>query len=289
MNGQALVSLHGTMANSFIASFLSVLMGSLAWAECPHAPHFTDEEKINIHSKKMVLLTHASTIYDGLKVAKPGIDVVTKWAGMKRIPIVHLQSHDQPETYYYSQCNPKYTVESPNGEFDFQVKSTHVIAMGGHWGQCLDQSLDSLMLQWRSKKKQDLKITLVTDGIYVSEVPLIKTDPYLEDFRKKLLPTLSGLGKNQDPWPYSKLSLKDLLQLIDTYEFLNGQDQDLLKTEFLMRKLPRYLRLDPHYRVELYLDGELLKVVKSGHREGLSPALKIQYLSSSALMNSEVN
>ncbi|MCM0606499.1 MAG: hypothetical protein KA715_10450 [Xanthomonadaceae bacterium] len=239
---------------------MTFLMGLTGWAKEP---------------KSVVILTHASTEFDAYIESRTGIPSILKIAKKLKLPVFHLYKKETAETYPFLNCKKNHCLESSAGEFSVPITSNHVIVMGGHWGQCLDITLDSLMNIWSQKQGENLKITLITDGIYVSNLIIRHNDPYHTEFNSDILAQANEVMKTlDDAEPYLKMSLDQLLRIIEKYEEPSSYQ---LRVQFLRRKLPRYLRLSSEYRVVLKIGPEYSEIIKTGLGEN-GPTLTLEYL-----------
>ena len=234
----------------------------LSWAKAPET---------------VVIVTHAATLWDAKITERTGITTAIELGHTHHFPVLHLYRPDEPHSgdiYPFMDCKRDHCIKSNNGEFSGKIKSSHVIAVGGHWGQCLDQTLDSLMTIWSQKQGENLTLTLFEDGIYVWDIFFRTTDPYYTDIKHQINEQVINTPHGSDSFTYSKLSLAEVLGIIKKYEKPFSYE---LRAEFLKRKLPRYYRLNRSYHVVLRINHEYEEVIQTGNGEN-APTLFIDYM-----------
>ena len=68
---------------------LPLLSADLAVAGCSE-PNFTDPSRLQIRAKEVLVVTHASNVFDPRYATKYGLDNVVRFAKEKKIPVVYL-------------------------------------------------------------------------------------------------------------------------------------------------------------------------------------------------------
>lgn len=267
-----------------ILSLLILSQASANLVGCP-MPKFTSPENVVLTGDKMVLVTHASTAWDGRFTSKAGMDQTVEFGKKHGMPVVYLQDNDPLEidsekSYFWSDCNPTYVVESSAGEFDFKVSASHVYTVGGHWDACELKTVEHLVRQWKlSQPTQNLTITYVMDGLYLYGNGVTSDDPYYAEWNQ-FLDRLSFKNPRAS-WQMKKLNLLEAWSIINDTEKKNSHS---LMTEFLKEQLPPSLSsFPPQYRIELWLDGKLLEVLQDAapsNTDSPAPILKLEYIPS---------
>lgn len=259
----------------------SVWAQDQSYAPCP-APVFTVPQQIQLEGRAVLIVTHASTDWDGRFVAKKGIDETVAFAKSQEIPIVYLQGtkEDEPEifkTYYYADCNPDYTVLSEVGEFDFSLPMNHVYTVGGHWDACQNATMESLMRLWKNKAQQDLRITYVMDALYLygsdvkGDYPGIKGDPYKTVFDQTMNLITQGMPESEF-WSKRKINLLQMMEMIP----------HSLKLDFLKREIPLLSDMPEIYRVVIEYKNDQGEIIATEVMREMdspdAPTLTFEYI-----------
>jgi hypothetical protein len=237
-----------------------------ALAGCPE-PIFSNPHQVKIQGKEVLVVTHASNVFDPRHVSKYGVDAAVKHAKERKVPVVYLVDESPIKTYFVEDCAPDYWVKSSDGEIDFLVDVEHIYLAGGHAELCLSRSIHDLLLQAVRRGKRDLTVTYVMDAIYSNGKTIKESDPFYNDFI-----TFMGVVTYGRPggerWP--KLSLLETTGIIKRLEW------DYLYLEEL---LPRWDRtFSDDYRVELQMSDSAVKVLRPGTGKG--PLLRFHFLES---------
>jgi hypothetical protein len=121
-----------------------------------------------ISSEKILLVTHASNIWDTSESAASGVNFAVSLAKSAGVPVVYLQGGKQPETYYYQDCNPNYRAWSLAGEFYFKLSAKHVISVGGHLEACQKVTIKSAIFNLEHfHPDENIVITYFAPGLYL--------------------------------------------------------------------------------------------------------------------------
>ncbi len=233
--------------------------GALA-ASCP-APKFTEADNVFLTGESALIVTHPSTIWDGHYTSKLGMDAAVRIAKAQNIPVVYLAGNSEPESYFFSDCNPKYWVSSSGGEFSFKVPVKHVYSVGGHWEYCQKTTMADLMEQWSGPTRGDLKVTQVLDGLYTMGDTVRRSDSYY-DALTQFIKMFDAPGVN------ARANMFQVQRLVnDEAKFI----------ELLKRNLPPYQRLHSEYRVELILNGKKIEDLQAG-TGATSPVLTLEFV-----------
>ncbi len=252
---------------------LLALVSGLSRAECPPHP-FTDPAKVKLEGDSVLIVTHASSLFDGRVSAKRGIDEAVRFARNEGIPIVYLQD-DSPGKYYYMEdCNPAYWVYSGGGEVTFDVEPENVYIVGGHLEQCMSTTVHDVIYNWAKKPPRNRSITYFMDGIYSNGKLVDPSDPFYGDFDKFMGVVTYGRSGGEH-WPK--------LTLLETMGVIRREDHQM---EYLMQALPHWERtFSPEYRIELQLDDSVKKVLQAA--PGWKPPTILFRFIDSALIFSE--
>lgn len=261
------------MRSKFALLALLTTLGT-AHAQCP-APQFTDSFHVELNSDTLVLATHASTYWDGMKNAKQGVDETVAFAKSHQIPVVYLQ--DDSEGYYWGDCNPTYTVRSAAGEFYFHVPARHVYTIGGHWDACELTSIEDLTRQWKQARlNENLTITYVMNGLYMYGADVTDKDTYYNRWNKELI----QLDQKNPEHFNTKMNLVQMIEIINRFE---KRGSHALKTEFFKEQLPpSVLSFSENYQIELWYEGERIEIIRPATVESdtTPPVLKLEYIHS---------
>lgn len=251
-----------------VVSFFTFVSAAGA-ASCP--PHaWTDPARVKTGEGPLLIVTHPSTQWDGRFVSKLGMDATVAWAKTRNIPVVYLQD-SQPsnaQTYFFSDCNPTYWVQSSGGEFEFAVTSRHVISVGGHWEMCQRSTFEYLIQRnWRNMDG-DLRLTLVMDGIYSHPLSSMSpNDPFWPAMQKFLEIVTYG---RPGSWPFPKTSLLENMGII-------GDRRQ--QVEYLKRSMPSVSLMPARYEIRLVLNGAAPELVRPGQGPR-PPVLTLEFIDS---------
>lgn len=253
----------------FAGYFCSLLVSQFAGAaSCP--PHkISEPANVIITSKEVLIVTHASSNFDGRYGAKPGADRAIQYAKSRGIQTVYLQQEKIGEAFYVENCEPDYWVYSESGNLKFDVPASHVYSVGGHWdnGMCQSQTVADLLDIWGKQPPRPLTLTTFMDGTYMEGRQFEPTDSYYGDlagFRTILFYELPSTMASQ------KMTLLEAMGVIKN---------ETKKMEFLERNLPHFERsLSRDFRVELKVNDRI-KLLQEGR--GTKPLLRLEFLSSS--------
>lgn len=229
---------------------LLALFSGISWAECP-AHEFTDPAKVKFEGDSVLIVTHASSLFDGRVSAKRGIDEAVRFAKDKGIPVVYLQDDSPGKNYYMEDCNPTYWVYSNSGEVKFDVTPSNVYIVGGHLELCMSTTLHDVIYNWAQKPPRSRTITYFMDGIYSNGKLVDPGDPFYGDFEKFMGVVTYG-RPGGELWPK--------LTLLETTGVIKREDHQL---EYLKQALPRWDRtFSPEYRIELQMGDSVKKVLQ---------------------------
>lgn len=233
---------------------LFILLSSLLKATCP-LPSFTPPNEVKIESDILLLVTHVSTQWDSQMSAKAGANEVVAYAKDNEIPFIYLQNFKDPHTYYYTECNPTYYVESYGGEFQFSFPSKHVLSIGGFYERCKRNTLEHAMAVWeKGKTEEDLRITEIEEGIYMAGDYVRNDDPYRE--------------------AYLKFKSEKGLSVINLFDFMSVVNDSKMEKEYVKRLLSQF-KMPPKHRVVVEVDGKESFVLKE--KTG-APTLTFNYI-----------
>lgn len=253
-----------------IQAFLALLLCvAQAHASC-HKHPFTDPLQVSLDSNTVLIVTHASPVYDPQYSTKRGVDEATSFAKSKGIPTVYLKDSYSGDEYFTADCSPDYWVQSENGELSFQVPSSRVLVAGGHLEQCLFHTVNDVLASWAEQPKRNLTMTFLMDAIYSSGDLVKDSDAYAGNF-SLYMRAMTYRHAEDEPWP--KVSL------LQTLGMINNEDSEL---EFLTRTLPNFNEVLPaDYRVELQLNDSTVRVLKQAQGKD-APTLRFQFVDSAS-------
>lgn len=258
------------------AFFVLVLASASALANCER-PDFTDPSRVRLSGSAVMLVTHASSMYDARLSTKRGLDEATRFAKQQRIPLVYLQDDSPAEYYFMQDCFPDYRVLSIDGDVHFDVEPAHVYVAGGHLEMCLSNTLHDVLSAWAKRPARDLTVTYLMDAIYSNGKSIEESDPFYRDFQNFMSVVTHGRPGGEH-WP--KLTLLETLGII-------VRDED--EYDYLKRVLPRFDRTLPaDYRVELQINDAPARTVRVA-KDRRAPTLRFHFVDSAlALMTNEV-
>jgi hypothetical protein len=117
---------------------LVLLLATHAKAGCSE-PIFTAPQEVKLTGDKVMIVTHASSVFDPRYSTKYGVDAAIKWAKEKKIPVVYLADESPIGSYFMEDCSPNYWVRSIDGDVVFEVSAKDVFLVGGHAELCLSR------------------------------------------------------------------------------------------------------------------------------------------------------
>lgn len=252
---------------------LASLYAGLGWSACP-PPRYAQPDQVRLLGDAVMIVVHASSIYDARFSSKRGTDEAIRFAKDRKIPVVYLQD-DTPEQYYFMEdCAPDYLVFSEGGEISFDVPPTHVYIVGGHLELCVSTALNAILYQWAKKTPRNLKVTYLMDAIYSNGKVIDPTDPFYTDF-VKFLDIVTYGRPGGEHWP--KLSL------LETMGVIVREDHEL---EYIKQILPRWDKTLPqNYRVEVRLNDSVTKVLRAAPGWN-PPKILFQFVNSAISLSS---
>ncbi|MFZ4714981.1 MAG: hypothetical protein ACOYL6_14775 [Bacteriovoracaceae bacterium] len=182
------------------------------------------DTNLNISGDPLLLVTHATKVWDREERAKEGIRKVTKLVMKSQNGKAVYLHANIPEKYYYHECNPDLIIDSPVGDYNLSIEATHVISVGGNFEACQATSISRTILKWKEDKfkNKNLKISIVTDASYGFGTFLNSDADYYSEIKK----LYNKLGTR-------KISLQDMLtpmSQIQKEEFLKVNVQAFFGT-----------------------------------------------------------
>ncbi len=249
------------------------LWAGMAQAYCPPLTPGAPAE-IRADQDSLLILTHASTKYDGRLATKYGVDRATRFARRHGIPMVYLQDDADESNYFTEDCSPQYWLYSASGELGFEVQSSNVYVAGGHLEQCLFTTINEVISSWAGQEKRDISLTYLMDAIYSSGELIRDSDEYSTDYG--MFMRVLNYGRAEDaPWPK--------ITLLETAGLIRQQDRVV---EYMKRTLPDFRSsLSRNYRVELYLNDDEVAVLQDPPVWD-TPVLKIHFVDSALKLDS---
>jgi hypothetical protein len=251
---------------------LAMLLASAgAVAGCPSA-RFTLPTDVMLPDRPMMIVTHASSMYDARLATKRGLDEAVRYAKSRRMPVVYLVDDSPTRHYFMDDCVPDHWVHSEGGELHFDVRSAHVYVAGGHLESCLSRTLHDLLQQWASGPARDLTVTYLMDAIYSNGKAMDERHP-----AQRALQTFMGIVTYGRPsgehWP--KVTMLEMMGVIRNLD---------VSLAFLKAVVPNW-RVDfpPSYRVELQLYDANPIVLQAGTL--LGPRLRFHFVDSAVTLS----
>lgn len=219
------------------------LVSSIASAVCPERM-LTPPSGVALNSDSVLIVVHASSMYDARLATKYGVDAAVAFAKTRGMPVIYLQDGSPEQLYFMDDCAPDHWVHSEGGEVRFDVLPRHVYLAGGHLEICLSMALHQILEQWGRRPLAHRSVTFLMDAIYSNGREVESTDPYYSDFFRFI--NVIAYGRpGSEQWP--KLSL---------LETLGTMAYDDMRWQYLQRILPHWERSIPEgYRVEFGLNG----------------------------------
>lgn len=217
-------------------------------SSCAWDIHYTPPQSVLLDTPTVVFITHASTLFDPLKVSQPGVNRVINAFRSLDIPIVCFHDRHNPNNppgrYLYDDWNRLTIVSSDIGHYDFDMSRVrHVISMGGFFGCCERNTVaDTVRLWRRDAPGENLRITQVVDGTFdmAEGVP----DPVVakvRQFQRDVVWSRHSKGS---------ITVEQTLSLID---------DDRFSVEFLRKQLPAF---PAGVNVTMDYFGELIPIVE---------------------------
>lgn len=240
------------MLRMLAALLAQCVVASVATAACP-PPALSDPTTLDVTHEQVLIVTHASSVFDPRFTTKYGVDSAVRYAKHQGIPIVYLIDDSPLHTYMMEDCSPSHWVQSADGDIVFQIKARHVLFAGGHMELCLSRSVHDLLLQAARRNDQDLKVTFLMDAIYSNGKTIQESDPFYEDVSKFFGVVTYG-RPGGERWPK--------LNLLEATGVIKKPDYDY---DYLTGLLPRWDRtFGPATRIEIQLNDLPLRVLRKG-------------------------
>lgn len=244
-----------------------LLAGGTAASACQnHA--YANASAIQIDSKALMIVTHASSTHDARFASKRGTDEAIQFARDHRIPRVYL-GDDTPERYYYmDDCDPDYWFRSQGGELDFEVRPAQVYLIGGHLELCLNTTMNAVLYSWSRQPPRNRTMTLFMDAVYSNGRSITPEMPYYPAMQKAMSVIMYGRPMGEH---WGKVSLLTTMGILRREHW---------RTEYLKSVLPRYDTTLPDYRVELQINDDRPLQLQAG-RDWQAPTLRFHFVDSS--------
>lgn len=223
---------------------------------CPFPRRFIPHEQIKIEGDRVLIVTHPTDVYDGRRVAKPGIDKTMAWATAQKIPTIMLWEPDPAlnHGYYPEQCHADFIISSTEGEHGLKNLPNHIISIGGRFDRlettgCQMRTMRDIFKAWSVKKDEDLKLTIVADATYLFGA--VHADDLAYDIWFNELSRITGTtGKEDDNRRI--LSLTEMLEILAQHEdnLDWGRKSHLAKLSFLSDHIADISPIGPQYQIE---------------------------------------
>lgn len=266
-----------------VVILLSQLISNFALAHsepCP-IPSFTPENQIKLSSDSLLIVTHPSDVYDGRRVAKPGIDKAISWAKKEKIPLLYLWEKDPAlnHGYYPESCSADYTIASVEGEHTLSDLPNHIISIGGRYDRlettgCMVRTHRDIFKAWSKKTNEDLKLTIIADATYLYGA--MHPDDLAFDMWWSEINRITNTTGTQDD-NRRILSLTEMLEILAKFEdeMEWGRKSNLAKLSFISDHIPNSDIISPQYQIEYQVNGRKKIYRKSNIKD---PKVKIPTL-----------
>lgn len=239
-----------------------VAIASLVFAKACE-PTFTKPADVKIDAAQVAVFTHCSAHFDPLGQTTPAVRRVARTMKQRGLPILYF--HDRYNSsnpawkYLYSDREPTAYIASDIGHYNIESQHIrHVILLGGYYWACHKNTVrDALRLWRRDAREHDLRITIITDGIFDVIEGVRPGDPYRTAVREYFY----GLRERH---PKATVSLESIAQLID---------DDEAELAFVRRQLPP---MPAGINVQLDYFGLTKSIRKASSSTG-RPTLTIAY------------
>lgn len=261
----------------FLRSLLvACLLVAVLPAEASCRDHaLTSPDKLRVKGDRVMLVVHQSSAYDARHATKRGIDMATRFAKGRKIPLIYLRDDTPEEFYFMDDCEPDHWVYSQGGEIRFEVTASHLYIVGGHLELCLSAALHDVIHQWSKRRPaRNYTITYLMDAIYSNGKLIEPEDPFYGDFERFMGIVTYGRPGGEH-WP--KLSL------LETMGIIRREDHELA---YLKKVLPRWDRtFPPEYRIVVQMNDSVQKVLRAA--PGWNPPTVLFHFVDSALFFEE--
>jgi hypothetical protein len=139
-----------------------------------------------LSQKSVLLVTHASGIFDVNQAIGPEVDELTKKFRNNHEPIIYIMNRDElyDLTWFPQMRDPDYVIESSNGHFEAQLNVEQVTMTGGYFSLCFNRSLNVIL---KKNIHRNFIIKIPLKGVYEDKYffPLKNPDAtYLNWFEK---------------------------------------------------------------------------------------------------------
>lgn len=230
----------------------------------------TPPDKFRVVGDTMMLVVHQSSTYDARHSTKRGIDMATRFAKNRKIPLVYLQDDTPDEYYFMADCEPDHWVFSEGGEIRFEVTTSHIYIVGGHLELCMSAALHDIIHQWSKRPPRNYTITFLMDAIYSNGKLIEPEDPFYADFERFIGIVTYGRPGGEH-WP--KLSL------LETMGNIRREDHEL---DYIRKVLPRWDRtFPPQFRIVVQMNDSVQKLLRPA--PGWNPPTVLFHFVDSAL------
>ena len=240
---------HSRYIRTLALKFLRLLLIGLAglatsgelWAVCAQ-PRFTNPQELRIQGDAVMIVTHASAMYDPRYSIKYGLDVAVQVAKAKKIPVIYLADDSPISMYMTADCDPDYWVYSKDGEIVFPVNVKTIYLAGGHVELCLSRTIHDLIQQRANNPQRHTTFTYLMDAIYSNGKRIDASDPFFNDF-SFFMQVVSYGRPNGEWWPK--------LNLLETMGIIRRIEDDYY---YLKKILPRWDRtFDERWQIDFQL------------------------------------
>ena len=238
-----------------------------SFAAC-HEPTLTPPEAVRIDGSTLLIVTHASSLYDSRYAIKHGLDQAVKWAKERRVPVVYLVDESPIQYYEMEDCSPDYWVRSIDGEVPFDVRAQTVYLAGGHLELCLNRTANEVLFKQMGQRPSRASYVFLMDAIYSNGKSVEEADPYYKDFSRFAgVVSYGRLGGEASP----RVSLLEIAGSIKSIKH---------QYDYFRKVLPRWDRSTPaDYEVSLTIKGLDSETLRKGKGFG-APKVEFVFMDS---------
>lgn len=265
--GHLIVPLSLLQRCHLVLALVVAIGASGSFAAC-HEPRLTPPEAVRIDSSSVLIVTHASALYDSRYAIKHGLDQAVMWAKERRIPVVYLVDESPIRYYEMEDCSPDYWVRSIDGEVPFDVNARTVYFAGGHLEHCLNRTANEVLFRQMAQRPSRTQYVFLMDAIYSNGKSVEESDPYYKDF--SIFAGVISYGR-----PGGEAAPRvSLLEIAGAIKSIRHQ------VDYFRKILPRWDRSTPaDYEINLTIKDLQSEILRKGKSFG-GPKLEFIFVES---------